>query len=86
MQLCFVSFKIQAAFTMSLSTYRYDRLFDYGYFLDDKEGGRIVSRHSALLALKIQPLLEGRNEKRMEDGQLTYPYFEPRWLPNGIQT
>ena len=86
MQLCFVSFKIQAAFTMSLSTYRYDSLFDYGYFLDDKDGGRIASRHNALLASKTQRLLERRNEKRMGEGQLTYPYFLPRWLPNGIQT
>ena len=34
----------------------------------------------------VQPKLQERNEKRKDKDDLTYPYFIPRWIPNGVQT
>ena len=69
-----------------LGTFRYDSLFDYSDKLDDSEAGDVVFEHFLRLHRDVNPLLVARNEKRLEKGHLTYPYFLPRWLPNGVQT
>jgi hypothetical protein len=69
---------------MVLGTFRYDRLFDYGEFLDDPEARQVLYRHFSVLTEEVEPLLNERD--RLRDGHLTYPYMSPRWLPNGIQT
>jgi len=70
----------------SLGLLRLDRLFDYGPFLNDERGREVLYKHHTQLQKTMEPLLDKRNKKRYEAGFLTYPYFLPRWLPNGIQT
>ncbi|XP_031570628.1 arachidonate 5-lipoxygenase-like [Actinia tenebrosa] len=76
----------QASFGVSLATYREDSLFDYGKTLKDGKGRKVVSRYYNYLKDVVDPLLEMRNHKRLVEGHLTYPYMQPRWVPNGIQT
>lgn len=81
-----VAFKKQVSFALALSSFRYDRLLDYGFLLDDKTATQIVYRHHCSLMSGVQETLEQRNEARKQAGKLTYPYLLPKWLPNGIQT
>ncbi|EDO26239.1 predicted protein [Nematostella vectensis] len=76
----------QCAFTSSLGTFRYDRLLDYASFLEDRAARRVVYRNFCRLNELVEPLLIRINNRRLKDGHLAYPYFIPRWLPNGIQT
>jgi hypothetical protein len=71
---------------MTLSSFRYDRLFDYAEYLNDPKGREVVFRYFSRLNQVVEPLLEDRNKMRLAQGHLTYPYMQPRWLPNGIQT
>ena len=82
----FLLSQVQGSLTVNLATLRYDSLFNYSGKLRDKPGREVVDRHFCRLRRVIQPLLEDRNEKRFQGGQLTYPYFLPRWVPNGVQT
>ncbi|XP_031574298.1 uncharacterized protein LOC116308077 [Actinia tenebrosa] len=75
-----------ASFAMSLATFRYDRLFDYGEYLDDPKARQILYHYFSVLTEQVEPLLNERNKKRFRDGHLTYPYLSPRWMPNGIQS
>ncbi|XP_048582836.1 polyunsaturated fatty acid 5-lipoxygenase [Nematostella vectensis] len=76
----------QCAFTSGLGTFRYDRLLDYASFLEDRAARRVVYRNFCRLNELVEPLLIRINNRRLKDGHLAYPYFIPRWLPNGIQT
>ncbi|XP_031570629.1 uncharacterized protein LOC116304962 [Actinia tenebrosa] len=76
----------QASFGATLASYREDSLFDYGKNLKDCKGRKVVSRYYNYLKDVVDPLLEMRNHKRLVKGHLTYPYMQPRWVPNGIQT
>jgi hypothetical protein len=71
---------------MTLASYRHDRLFDYAGHLDDWKGKKVVSRYFTRLNQVVDPLLENRNKMRLAQGHLTYPYMQPRWVTNGIQT
>ncbi|KAL9957186.1 hypothetical protein ACROYT_G038793 [Oculina patagonica] len=77
---------IEAGFSNALATFRFDSLFDYGNELQDIKAVDLVNRYYSYLNLVVQPRMQEKNQKRKEKGQLTYPYFIPRWLPNGIQT
>ncbi len=79
-------FQIEAGFSNALATFRFDSLFDYGNELQDIKAVNLVNRYYSYLNLVVQPRMQEKNQKRKEKGQLTYPYFIPRWLPNGIQT
>ena len=76
----------QASFAATLASYRQDRLFDYAKHLRDGKGRAVVSHHYNHLQAVVDPLLEKRNLARHAAGHLTYPYMQPRWIPNGIQT
>ena len=77
---------MQVAFSMGISSLRFDRLFDYGNYLDDKFAGRIVNDHHCRLETAVQKDLEDENDARKNAGQLPYPFLLPKWIPNGIQT
>ncbi|KAL9957185.1 hypothetical protein ACROYT_G038792 [Oculina patagonica] len=70
----------------SLGRLRFDTLFDYGNELQDVNAVNLVNGYYSYLMHVVQPHLQEENRKRKERGQLTYPYFIPRWLPNGIQS
>ena len=78
--------QIEASFSNALSLFRFDSLFDYGNELRDPRAAELVNGYYTCLMNDIQPHMQERNRKRKEDGYLTYPYFIPKWLPNGIQT
>ena len=78
--------QIEASFSNSLALYRFDTLFDYGNDLKDMKAVKLLNRYFCHLMSVVQPELQEKNQQRKEDGDLTYPYFIPRWLPNGIQT
>ena len=85
--ICYVfNFQLQASFTNSLATFRYDTLYDYGNDLKDSKAKEVVNRYHRYLMNVVQPDLEAENKKRLYNGDLTYPYLLPKWLPNGIQT
>ena len=73
------------ALVYSLSSFRFDRLFDYGSWLRTSTGERIVKDFHNKLADDIEKVLKERNKARKEQGHLTYPYMQPSWLTNGIQ-
>ena len=77
---------MQASFSETLASYRFDTLFDYGNDLKDTEAVKILNRHFGYLMNDVQPEMQEINKQRKNDGYLTYPYFIPRWLPNGVQT
>jgi len=78
--------KIEASFSNSLALYRFDTIFDYGNDLEDIRAVKLLNRYFAYLMTVLQPEMQENNQQRKEDGDLTYPYFIPRWLPNGVQT
>ena len=82
---CF-NFQIEASFSNSLATFRFDSLFDYGNQLEDTKAVNLVNGYYSYLMHTVQPHLQQENQKREKSGHLTYPYFIPRWLPNGIHT
>lgn len=77
---------IQSAAFNSLGSFRFDSLFDYGNELDDTKAANLVNAYYCRLMDKVQPYLQARNRLREKNGYLAYPYFIPKWLPNGIQT
>ena len=70
----------------ALASFRYDALFDYHDKLDGEEAKKTVRDHYNRLMETVQPDLKRENKKRLANGDLTYPYFLPSWMPNGIQT
>ena len=81
----FLTFQIWAGFG-GLTALRFDSLFDYGNSLEDSKAANIVNNHYSYLMRVVQPKLQERNKKRKDKDDLTYPYFIPRWIPNGVQT
>lgn len=77
---------IEAAVHNGLGLFRFDTLFDYGNELRDPKAVKLINVWYSYLMSVVQPAMQEKNRKRKEDGFLTYPYFIPRWLPNGIQT
>eukprot|EP00795_Rhopilema_esculentum_P006097 gene6097-11484_t len=77
---------LQNFVTLNLGTMRYDRLFDYSESVDDAQTKLLLIRYYDQMTKEVQPMLEARNKKRYAEGQLTYPYMEPKWLPNSIHT
>ncbi|XP_078349168.1 polyunsaturated fatty acid 5-lipoxygenase-like [Oculina patagonica] len=77
---------IQSSGFNSLGSFRFDTLFDYGNELQDINAVNLVNGYYSYLMHVVQPRMQEENRKRKARGQLTYPYFIPRWLPNGIQT
>jgi len=77
---------LQGAFVNALASFRYDTLFDYHDKLDDEEAKKIVRKYYNRLRETVQPDLEREDNKRLANGDLTYPYYLPSWMPNGIQT
>lgn len=69
-----------------LGVLRFDTLFDYGNELQDDKAVNLVNSVYIHLTKVVQPCLQRKNQMRKEMGDLTYPYFIPKWLPNGIQT
>lgn len=70
--------------SMGLAAMRYDDLFDYHPHLQDKQAAQLVAKYHNYLMGPVLKQLKSRNKKRFSDGHLTYPYFEPGWLPNSI--
>lgn len=81
-----VASAIQSAAFNNLGSLRFDSLFDYGNELDDTKAVNLVNKYYCHLMDHIQSYLQNKNRWREKNGLLTYPYFIPRWLPNGIQT
>ncbi|XP_073245917.1 polyunsaturated fatty acid 5-lipoxygenase-like isoform X2 [Porites lutea] len=81
-----VTSAIEASFSNSLASLRFDSLFDYGNSLEDSKAANIINNHYSYLMRVVQPKLQERNKKRKDKDDLTYPYFIPRWIPNGVQT
>ncbi|XP_078349100.1 polyunsaturated fatty acid 5-lipoxygenase-like isoform X3 [Oculina patagonica] len=77
---------IEASFSNSLATFRFDSLFDYGNELEDSKAVNLVNGFYSYLMHVVQPRMQEENRKRKENDDLTYPYLIPRWLPNGIHT
>lgn len=75
----------QLSLVSELSSFRMDRLFDYGSKLETSEGKKIVDFYKLKLETAIEPVLAKRNKDRLEEGHLTYSYMQPSWLTNGIQ-
>ena len=83
---CYASFQLQSAFVSALASFRYDTLFDYHDKIDGEAAKRIVRKYYNRLMETVQPDLERENRKRLSNGDLTYPYYLPSWMTNGIQT
>ena len=84
---CYVlTFQLQSSFVNGLASFRYDSLFDYYKELKDEAARKIVNKHFNRLREDVQPDLERENKKRLDNGDLTYPYYLPTWMTNGIQT
>ncbi|XP_028399186.1 arachidonate 5-lipoxygenase-like isoform X2 [Dendronephthya gigantea] len=77
---------IQAVVSTSLGSLRFDNLLDYGAQMLDREAGELVEKHHKILMTKVKAIIEKRNDKRFNDGHLTYPYLKPGWIPNSIHT
>ena len=71
---------------MIIGSIRYDNFLDYASQLSDKKAGNIVEKYHNILMGPTLKLLQERNEKRLQDGHATYPYFLPGWIPNSIHT
>ena len=80
---CIWKFQVHSSAFNTLGIFRLDRLFDYGNFLDDTDAVNLINRYYIKLMQVVQQSL---NRKRKDRGDLIYPYFIPKWLPNGIQT
>ena len=78
--------QIEASFSNALALYRFDTLFDYGNDLKDIKAVELLNRYFGYHINVVQLKMQETNQERKEDGYLTYPYFIPRWLPNGVQT
>ena len=61
-------------------------MFDYSNLIEEGRGKLLVDRYFEQMNKEIQPILQKRNEQRLAQGHLTYPYLEPKWLPNSIHT
>jgi len=77
---------LQTFVTLNLGTMRYDKMFDYSNLIEEGRGKLLVDRYFQQMSKEIQPILQKRNEQRLAQGHLTYPYLEPKWLPNSIHT
>eukprot|EP00794_Sanderia_malayensis_P009589 gene9589-10576_t len=77
---------LQTFVTMNLGIIRYDVMFDYSKTLQDVKAKNLVLDYYNKMMTEVQPVIEARNKKRFTDGHLTYPYLEPKWLPNSIHT
>ena len=78
--------QIEASFTNSLALYRFDTIFDYGNNLKETRAVQLLNQYFGYLMNVVQPEMQLKNQQRKDNGDLTYPYLIPRWLPNGIQT
>lgn len=74
----------QTALTIILSSIRVNRLFDYSKRMSDQKARCLVQDTYSRLHKCTQDILEARNKKRFENGDLTYQYLEPKWLANSI--
>ena len=68
----------------SLAGMRYNQLFDYSKRLHDNEARNLVQDTYYRLNKCVQETLQLRNQGRYENNDLTFPYFEPKWLTNSI--
>ena len=74
----------QIVFAVILSGLRMNTLFDYyDKMADDKARGLVKKTYVKFMS-DVQRKLEGRNQKRFSDGDLTFQYLEPRWLTSSI--
>ena len=71
---------------MSLGSIRYDVLFDYGKHLKDDRAKAIVNKYHERLIGSINDQIAARNQERLQNGKLSYPYLLPKWMPNSIHT
>ena len=78
--------QIEASFTNALALYRFDTIFDYGNNLQETRAVKLLNQYFGYLMNVVQPEMQLKNQRRKDNGDLTYPYLIPRWLPNGIQT
>ena len=65
---------------------RYDVLFDYGKHLKDDRAKAVVNKYYDRLLGSITDEITARNQKRLQNGKLSYPYLLPKWMPNSIHT
>ncbi|XP_065062166.1 linoleate 9/13-lipoxygenase-like [Rhopilema esculentum] len=77
---------VQTNFAMTIGSYHYDNLFDYGDELRDQPMKRLVAKTYSELMERVKPLLDRRNEQRLKRGHVSYPFFVPGWVPNSIST
>ncbi|XP_068761819.1 polyunsaturated fatty acid 5-lipoxygenase-like [Montipora capricornis] len=77
---------IESSFSNILGLYRFDSLFEYGNELEDQKAAELINRYYGKLMNDVQPRMQKENQKRIDGGDLSYPYFIPKWLTNGIQT
>ena len=71
---------------MSLGSIRYDTIFDYSDHLKDDRAKAVVKKYHQRLVGEVNDEITERNNQRLADGKLTYPYLLPKWMPNSIHT
>ncbi|CAB4030238.1 arachidonate 5-lipoxygenase-like [Paramuricea clavata] len=76
----------QVSLSMSLGSIRYDVIFDYGKYLKDDRAKAVVNKCHDRLIGGINDQISARNQKRLANGKLSYPYLLPKWMPNSIHT
>ena len=76
----------QVSLSMTLGSIRYDVVFDYGKYLKDDRAKAVVNKCHDRLTGGINDQITARNQKRLANGKLSYPYLLPKWMPNSIHT
>ena len=71
-------------FGFLLAGLRMNTLFDYHDKMADDKARSLVKKTYVKFMSEVQRKLEGRNQKRFRDGNLTFQYFEPKWLTSSI--
>jgi hypothetical protein len=77
---------VQTVVSLALGSLRFDKLFDYGPQMLDKDAAEVVKKHHRILMTRVKAIIEQRNDERFKEGHLTYPYLKPGWIPNSIHT
>ena len=71
---------------MSLGSIRYDVILDYGKQLKDDRARILVNKYHNRLIVTVNDEITTRNQYRLGNGTLAYPYLLPKWMPNSIHT
>ncbi|XP_047136503.1 polyunsaturated fatty acid 5-lipoxygenase isoform X1 [Hydra vulgaris] len=76
----------QEVLTFTLASFRLNQLFDYSKKMSHSESRKLIREKFKKLNTCIQQELSARNRDRFKNGDLTYQYMEPRFIPNSIHS